>query len=199
MTPQVRHFCPPPGFHKGCTTDVVPKDGKGWVEFQVNYRFTCKICCSTDNRERFEVTKSSWLESILGGFQNLMYTQQRDMFKVAEVAEHLDKHWDTLCYQRDRGDNKRWKLSLNSYLTNHKNKFQRAKKFHWSLANPDNDPCGPTVQPCRLLKDGHRNQALPDAVLLLAIANSKCQQAHYPVASSTAITKPHHYPYICLV
>ena len=80
-------------FHKCCTTNVVPKDGNGWVEFQVNYRFTCKICCSADNIERFELTKCSWLESILGGFQNLMYTQQREMFKAAEVTAHLDRHW----------------------------------------------------------------------------------------------------------
>ena len=145
-------------FHKGCTSDAVPKDGKGWVEFQVNYRFKCKICCSADNQERFEVTKCSWLESILGGVQNLMYTQQRDMFKVAEIAEHLDKHWNALCHLRDRGDNKKWKKSLNSYLTNNMKKFRRPRMSYWSLANPDNDPCGPAVQPCRLFESEHRNE-----------------------------------------
>jgi uncharacterized membrane protein YgcG len=149
-------------FHKSCTTDVVPKDGKGWVEFQVNYRFTCKICCSADNQERFELTKCSWLESILGGFQNLMYTQQRDMFKAAEITAHLDMHWDALCHQRDRGDNKKWRNSLNSYLTNNMKKFDRPKKFFWALANPKNDPYGPAVQPCKLFKSSVRNEPPAD-------------------------------------
>ena len=143
-------------FHKGCTSDAVPKDGKGWVEFQVNYRFHCKICCSADNQERFELTKCSWLESILGGFQNLMWVHQRDMFKAAEITAHLDEHWEALCHQRDRGDNKKWRNSLNSYLTNNIKKFERPKKFFWSLANPKNDPYGPAVQPCRLFQSETR-------------------------------------------
>ena len=140
-------------FHKGCTSDVVPKDGKGWVEFQVNYRFTCKLC---SRKESFELTKSTWLESILGSFQNLMWTTQRGMFKVAEITDHLDAHWDALCYQRDRGDNKRWKFSLNSYLTNNSRKFDRPEKFFWALANPKKDPFGPAVQPCKLFKSATR-------------------------------------------
>ena len=149
-------------FHKGCTSDVVPKDGEGWVEFQVNYRFTCKVCCSADNKERFELTKCSWLDSILGGFHNLMYYQNREMFKAAEITNHLDRHWDALCHQRERGDNKKWRNSLNSYLTNNMKKFDRPKKFYWAIANPTNDPTGPTVQPCRLFKDGNRNEAPSD-------------------------------------
>jgi hypothetical protein len=138
-------------FHKNCT-QVIPKNGKGWVDFMINYRFTCKICNVSDNQERFETNKCSWLESILGGFNNLMYVTGRDMFKAAEITNHLDKHWDALCHKRDRGDNKKWRNSLNSYLTNNIKKFERPKKFFWALANPDKDPLGPIVQPCRLLQ-----------------------------------------------
>ena len=62
-------------FHKGCTS--VLKSDSRWVDFMLNYRFTCKICNAHDNRERFELTKCSWLESILGGFHHLMATTVR--------------------------------------------------------------------------------------------------------------------------
>ena len=69
------------------------------------------------------------------------------MFKAAEITNHLDVHWDALCHQRDRGDNKKWRNSLNSYLTNNMKKFERPKKFFWSLANGSHDARGPRVQP----------------------------------------------------
>ena len=139
-------------FHKGCCTVLASQTGTAWVDFMLNYRFTCKICNAHDNKERFELTKCSWLESILGGFHHLTATTGRDMFKAAEITNHLDEHWDALCHQRERGDNKKWRNSLNSYLTNNMKKFERPKKFFWSLANPSQDPRGPRVQPCHLLQ-----------------------------------------------
>ena len=39
---------------------------------------------------------SSWIESVLGAMANLMWTTQRDMFKVSEIGDHLEKHWDVV-------------------------------------------------------------------------------------------------------
>ena len=38
---------------------------------------------------------------------------------------------DTLCWGRERGDNRKWRNALNSYLTNNKEKFLRPRKFYW--------------------------------------------------------------------
>ena len=137
-------------FHRDCTTDVVPKDGQGFLPFQLNYKFACAICSST-GRERFELVTCSWIDSVMGAMGNLMYETQRDMFKVVEVGDHLDEHWDILCYRREKKPS--WRGPLNSYFTNNKDRFVQEKPF-WGLADPEPDGQGPCLQPCRVLR-GH--------------------------------------------
>jgi hypothetical protein len=139
-------------FHHDCTTDVVPKDGQGFLPFQVNYRFACAICSSTD-RERFELTTCSWIDSVMGAMGNLMWETQRDMFKVVEVGDHLEEHWDILCFRREKKPN--WRGPLNSYFTNNKDRFRQEKPF-WGLADPNPDGHGPILQPCRVLRGAAR-------------------------------------------
>ena len=139
-------------FHQDCTTDVVPKDGQGFLPFQVNYKFACAICSSTD-RERFELVTCSWIDSVMGAMGNLVWETQRDMFKVVEVGDHLEEHWDILCYRREKKPN--WRGPLNSYFTNNKDRFNQEKPF-WGLADPQPDGHGPVLQPCRVLRGAAR-------------------------------------------
>ena len=56
------------------------------LPFQLNYKFSCYHCLNAaDGSEKYELTKCSWLESIIGGFSSLIYNTQRDMFKVSAV------------------------------------------------------------------------------------------------------------------
>jgi hypothetical protein len=115
-----------------CHPEALECDGKQHLAFQLNYHFLCRHCCHAP-REEYSHTKCSWLESILGAFGSLMHTTGDVMFKAAEITRYLDVHWDVLCYQRHRGDNRRWRNCLNSHLTNNIKKFQRPRKFYWSL------------------------------------------------------------------
>jgi hypothetical protein len=115
-----------------CHPEALKCDGKQHLAFQLNYRFVCRHCCHAP-REEFSHTKCSWLESILGAFGSLMHTTGKAMFKAADITRYIDAQWDVLCYQRDRGDDRRWRNSLNSYLTNNIKRFERPRKFYWSL------------------------------------------------------------------
>jgi hypothetical protein len=70
----------------------------------VNYKFACSVC-SSNHRERFQLTSCSWIESVIGGMAHLTWTTQRTRFKVKEIGNHLEEHWDTLCYQREKRSN----------------------------------------------------------------------------------------------
>lgn len=136
-------------FHRDCTSDVVPAKGSGkFLPFQLNYDFTCAVC-SSSNRERFELITCSWIDSILGAVGNLMWETQREFFKVVEVADHLEAHWEILCYRRER--NRNWRGPLNSYFTNNKERL-RQKKPYWGITDPTEDGLGPILQPCRVLR-----------------------------------------------
>ena len=116
-----------------CHPGALKCDGKQHLAFQLNYRFVCRHCCHSP-REEFSHTKCGWRQSILGAFGSLMHTTGDVMFKAADIGRYIDAHWDVLCYQRDRGDNRWWRNSVNSCLTNCPKSFQRAsRKFYWSL------------------------------------------------------------------
>ena len=136
-------------YHRDCISDAVPtNDRSKFLPFQLNYDFTCAVC-SSSNRERFELTTCSWIDSVLGAMGNMMWETQREFFKVSEVADHLEKHWDILCYRRDRKRN--WRGPLNSYFTNNKEKLRQQKPY-WGIADPHGDGLGPILQPCRVLR-----------------------------------------------
>ena len=141
-------------FHHDCTSAVVPKEAPaagastGYLPFQVNYDFSCAVCASSGT-ERFELITCSWIDSVIGAMSNLMWHTQRDVFKVVEIANHLQKHWNILCYRREQKQN--WRGPLNSYFTNNKDKFMQQKPY-WGLAQPEPDGRGPLLQPCRVLR-----------------------------------------------
>ena len=136
-------------YHRDCTSDAVPtNDSSRFLPFQLNYDFTCAVC-SSSNRERYELITCSWIDSVLGAMGNMMWETQREFFKVVEVADHLEKHWDILCYRRERKRN--WRSPLNSYFTNNKEKLRQQKPY-WGIADPHGDGRGPILQPCRVLR-----------------------------------------------
>jgi hypothetical protein len=150
-------------FHHDCTSDVVPaKDSGRFLPFQLNYDFTCALC-SSSNCERFELITCSWIDSILGAMGNLMWETQRECFKVVEVADHLEKYWDILCYRRQKNCN--WRGPLNSYFTNNKERLRQQKPYWW-IADPQQDELGPILQPCRVLR-GPARPPLEDIAKLL--------------------------------
>ena len=63
------------------------------------------------------------------------WTTQRDSFKIAEIAKCIEENWDVLAFSRAREENKNWKKSLNSYVTNsnHKQLFTGARPY-WGFA-----------------------------------------------------------------
>ena len=136
-------------FHLGCISDLSPaKDSSRFLPFQLNYDFTCAVC-SSSNCERYELITCSWIDSVLGAIGNLMWETQREFFKVTEVADHLDTHWDVLCFRRQKHCN--WRGPLNSYFTNNKQRL-RQRKPYWGIADPNQDGLGPILQPCRVLR-----------------------------------------------
>ena len=74
------------------TAPVSLDDPAKYLPFQLNYKFTCYHCLNAeDGSESYKLTKGSWVESIIGGFSNMSYNTQRDMFKVrvsGRVAHH---------------------------------------------------------------------------------------------------------------
>ena len=64
------------------------------------------------------------------------WTTQRDSFKIAEIAKCIEENWDVLAFSRAREENKNWKKSLNSYVTNsnHKQLFVQETRPYWGFA-----------------------------------------------------------------
>ena len=106
-------------FHHSCTK-AVPAEGDGYLPYQVNCKFTCAVC--SESGESFELRPCSWIESVLGATGHLMWTTQRDMFKVVEIGDHLEKYWDILCHTRPLREN--WRGPLNSYFTNNRDRCE---------------------------------------------------------------------------
>jgi hypothetical protein len=120
-----------------CHPEALQSDGMQYLAFQQNYRFVCRACCGGGApRESFTHTKCSWLVSIRGAFGSLMHTTGRAAFKAAEVVRHLDLHWDVLCFQRSRGDNRRWRNAIGSNINIYRTRdLNQPRKFYWSLCS----------------------------------------------------------------
>ena len=73
------------------------KDSAQFLPFQLNYRFVCKCCNYPTWTESFRLAKSSWIESVLSAQSHLMWKTQRDIFRVAEVADFVEHNWHLLC------------------------------------------------------------------------------------------------------
>ena len=153
-------------YHVECCAGV-PKGGVGYLPFQVNYKFTCVVCASGD-QERFQLTSCSWIDSILGAMATLVWSTQREWFKVKEIGDCIEENWATLCYQREQRPN--WRGPLNSYFTNNKGRLVQQKPF-WSIADPVPDGTGPQLNPCRLLRGKPR--APPQAATISSRATSE--------------------------
>ena len=82
------------------------------------------------------------MDIIKSAIGHLMYTTQRDRFKVAEIADHLHDHWESIADGRAKDSG--WRIALNSYLTNRKDVFERPERFYWALS---------TARPSHILTD----------------------------------------------
>ena len=78
------------------------RDEENFLPFQTNYEFLCRGCNYPEWTERFRLTKSSWVQSVLSAQASLMHRYQRYCFKVAEVKQFVDEHWDLICVDEDK-------------------------------------------------------------------------------------------------
>ena len=86
-------------------TSCVPEE-VGFVPFQRNYRFTCRVCGA--GQEHFEVLTNTWSSIALTAMYNLLLTENGASFvakerwlKVADVVAWVRAHWGSLCMGRD--------------------------------------------------------------------------------------------------
>jgi hypothetical protein len=140
-------------FHIKCCDHPQLKDSAQFLPFQLNYKFCCKCCNYPSWTEYFRLAKSSWIEAVLSAQSHLMWKTQRDIFRVAEVADFVERHWHLLCVDEVRDpaapnlsahkheelgptsaatgvtlvekDKKegKWRDSFNSYWTTHEHRY----------------------------------------------------------------------------
>lgn len=84
----------------------VPKDA-GFVAFQRNYRFSCRIC--TQGPEQFELQTNTWTSIVLTAVYNLLLTDDGAglrpgvYLKVKDIVAWLRDNWGSLAAGRDLG------------------------------------------------------------------------------------------------
>eukprot|EP01050_Picozoa_sp_SAG11_P014009 SAG11_NODE_1683_length_4450_cov_2.569984_3_plen_403_part_00 len=121
----------------------------GYLEFQLNVKFQCKLCAS-DNVETCEFSKPTWFLAIQSAMQHLMWTTQREKFKVKELQAFLLQHWDSLCWGFD---DKLKEKDPAPYFARKRAFFVQSSPY-WALKDLRESPdgSGPPVQPCPLLR-----------------------------------------------
>ena len=144
-------------FRSDLTPGLVPAT---FIDFQKNYQFCCRRC---GPEERFEMSDcENWIDAIQGAMAYKTWTEQRKLWKLAEVRNFIEEHWATLCI--GRGEMKpNWDPA--PFFTRNKNKVVVHVKPHWELFDPrpeaERDGTGAALQPCNLLKDGGTWSAPP--------------------------------------
>jgi hypothetical protein len=79
--------------------------GSAYLTFQVNVRFCCKYCTSRDGDtpgiEEFEIINcKDWIYALKSAMAHLMWTRQKQDFKVEEIKEFVLSNWAVLCKGR---------------------------------------------------------------------------------------------------
>jgi len=81
-------------------TSCVPEE-VGFVPFQRNYRFTCRVC--TGAKELFEVLPNTWSSIVLTAVYNLLLSddratigESRKTASVKDIVEWIQSHWGSL-------------------------------------------------------------------------------------------------------
>eukprot|EP01043_Picozoa_sp_COSAG02_P061839 COSAG02_NODE_8391_length_2587_cov_2.391479_3_plen_344_part_01 len=112
---------------------VIPDN---YLDFQKNYSFICKRCNVQDDcqTEIFKLTRcENWIDAIESAMAYKTWTEQRKLWKVAELQEFITEpeHWRSLCYGRPPpetiGENG-W--DPNPYFTRNQNKVVVQKALH---------------------------------------------------------------------
>ena len=148
------------------------RDEENFLPFQTNYEFLCRGCNYPEWTERFRLTKSSWVQSVLSAQASLMHRYQRYCFKVAEVKQFVDEHWDLICVDEDKDGQPfpkdrrggKWEGPFNSYWTTHEKKyFYKPLRNYWGLqpekgTAQEKEDFGPALSPQHLFRSHDRRE-----------------------------------------
>ena len=125
-------------YRSDITPGVIPES---FIDFQKNYDFTCKRCnvAAQLSIERFYFVKTEcWIDAVSAAMAYLTWTEQRKLWKIAEIGEFVKENWKTLCY--DRGESSAevgasgWDPA--PFFTRNKDKAVVHSKPYWELCDP---------------------------------------------------------------